>query len=179
MSIEVYEVQSAALADGVYYCKKQQLLAAGWQAGHGDKFENYDDNIVEVLNLLENNTPADYTRALAAGDRIAAWEYRDCDGTVVRVGRPITPDVRMARTTEAAGASQQITCNLIANDGETVIESGLGSNIEVHFKPTKNSDLNDASPRFSAEEYLFGQWISGKWYYVAAPDSTEDCANPP
>ncbi len=182
MSLEILEVQSTALAPGVYNCYKQKLLAAGWEPGSGDKFADFeaeDPIVVEVLNVIENDLLADYTHMLAVGDRIAAWQFKDSLGITHWVGIPIVPPVRMARTTEAAGASQQITCNLIANDGETEIASGLGSGIEVYFKPTDNADINDSSPRFANDDYLFAENISGKWWYVAAPQGNEDCNNPP
>lgn len=227
MSIKIYKILSAALANGVYSCQEQCLLATGWEAGHGDKFDNppawivdhdyiagvmvtgsedkfYKSksihhstsenepgvginwencweliNPVEILNLLENYTVGDYTRALAAGDRMMAWPSKDCAGNSVLIGRPITPDVRMARTTEDAGGSQHITCNLIANDGETEIESGLGSGIEVYFKPTNAVNMNNASPKFANDNYLFVQNINGKWLFVDVPQSLEECANPP
>jgi len=177
-AIEIFEVQSAAAADGVYNCYKQKLLASGWQAGHGDKFADYDTVSVQVFNLIENNTVMAYEEALAKHDRIAAWEVMDDGGNTHWVGMPLTPSVREARTTEAAGASTSITCNLIDNDGETEIESGLGSGIEVYFKPTDGADLNASSPRFADDDYLFVQNISGKWWYVAAPQGNEDCNNP-
>lgn len=177
--MEIFKVQSAALAPGVYNCYQQQLLATGWEPGSGDKFDDFDTTIVEVFNVIENSTLVDYTPALAFGDRIAAWQFKDSLGLTHWVGTPIVPPVRMARTTESAGGSQQLTCNLIANDGDTEIESGLGSAIEVYFKPTNDKDLNESSPRFAAEDYLFAENISGKWWYAAVPQGTEDCANPP
>jgi len=186
MSIEIYEVQSAALADGVYVCYKQCLLATGWEAGHGDKFEDVEVGDppapvpVEVLNLLESYTVPDYTRALAFGDRMIAWPLKDCAGTIVLVGRPITPDVRMARTTEDPGNSQWITCDLIANDGETQIQPPeLGGGIKVYFKPTNSANMNAVSPLFASGDYLFTQNINGKWWFVDVPQGKENCANPP
>ncbi len=174
MGIEVYEVQSAALGHGVYNCKKQQLLASGWQAGAGDKFEDYDETIIQVLNVIENDTLADYTPALAKGDRISAGEFRDCDGLVFRIGFPATPSVRMARTTKAAGEAQQITCNLMGNNGNE-ITTGLGSGIEVYFKPTNDADINAALPRLADDDYLFVQNIAGKWWCVTVLQASKDC----
>lgn len=179
MSIEIFEVQSAALAPGVYKCYRQQLLATGWEPGSGDKFDNFDTTVVEVLNVIENDILADYTPALAIGDRIAAWPFKDNLGIIHWVGKPAVPSVRMAQATEDAGDSQEIVCNLIANDGESEIEEGLGSGITVYFRPTDGVDMNSASPRFADLDYLFVENISGRWWYVAAPQANEDCANPP
>ena len=183
--IKIYKVQSASLADGVYTCVEQSLAAAAWEAGHGDKFEDAtagDPPVVvppvEVLNLLESSVGDDYTRALAVGDRIMAWSITDFSGSSVLVGKPITPDVRMARTTEAGGGSTHITCNLIANDGETEIESGLGSGIEVYFKTINAANMNQASPRFKNDDYLFAENINGKWFFVDVPDRCDNCYPP-
>lgn len=219
MSIEIYKVQSAALADGVYTCKQQCLLATGWEAGHGDKFEDmtatawltltlyyvrklvtnggytyrclightsgvFTDDLtagkwilipdlanVEVLNLVENDTLSTYTRALAVGDMIAAWVWIDCTGASKLVGIPITPSVRMVIAKESAPSAQQISCNLIANDGETEIESP----IDVYCKVCPNSNLSEAQPRLATGDYLFVQNISGKWWCVTIFTGNEDC----
>ncbi len=162
MGIWIFKVQSAAAADGVYNCYQQTV--------YGD----FGTTPVEVLNAVENDTLADYTPALAIGDRIAAWRMKNDAGTAHWVGIPIVPPVRMARTTEPAGASQQITCNLIANDGQTEITSGLGSGIEVYFRICTGGNINSASPRFKDDEYLFAENISGKWWYVAAAQASEN-----
>jgi len=177
MVIAIFEVQSAALADGIYNCYKQKLLASGWQAGHGDKFANADEEPVnvEVFNLVENDTVSGYERALAAGDRIAAWQWKDANGNSRWVGIPLVPSVRMARTTEAAGASTSINCNLIANDGVTEITSGLGSGITVYGRITEEGVFNEAQPRLANDDYLFAQNISGQWWFVTVCQRSEDC----
>ena len=166
MDMWIFKVQSATATDGVYNCYQQTM--------YGD----FGTTLVEVLNAVENDTLVDYTPALAVGDRIAAWRMKNDVGTVYWVGIPIVPPVRMARTAEAAQSSQQITCNLIANDGQTEIKSGLGSGIVVHFKICTGGNMNSASPRFNNNEYLFAENISGKWWYVAAAQASEnrDCA---
>jgi len=157
----LFEVQSATAADGIYNCLRQTT------------FGSFSTPVTEVLNLLENNTLANYTPALAAGDIIAAWRMADENGTMRWVGFPLVPSVRMARTTETAGEEQQITCNLIANDGKTEITSGLGSAIEFYGKICGGENLNSASPDFSDNEYLFGVPISGKWHIVTVFMSSE------
>ncbi|MFQ5769756.1 MAG: hypothetical protein ACE5HX_04415 [bacterium] len=175
MSLTIFEIQSAAAADGVYNCYKQKLLASGFEAGHGDKFADFDTVAVEVLNLIENDTISEYERALALHDRMAAWEVKDDDGSFRWIGIPITPSVRRAKTTQAAGNSTSIMCNLIENDGETEIVSGLGSDITVYFSVTINGNLNEAVPRLDAGDYVFVQNISGRWWCVAVFQKSEDC----
>ena len=175
MSMEIFEVQSAALAPGVYNCYKQKLLEAGWGPGSGDKFDDFDITVVEVLNVIENDTLVDYTRMLAAGDRIAAWQFKDGVGITHWVGIPVVPSVRRAKTTEPAAGSSNITCNLYANDGETEIDSGLGSGIEVYCHVTMNADLNEAVPRLATGDDIFVQNIAGKWWCTTVFQSSEDC----
>jgi len=161
----LFEVQSAAAADGIYNCYRQTVFGV------------FGPPMIEVLNAVENNTLEDYTPALVPGDTIAAWQTPDENGTMRWVGFPMVPSVRMARTTEAAGAEQQITCNLIANDG-TERTSGLGSNVEIHGKVCGEENLNSASPLFNDNEYLFAGHISGIWYVVGVFMSSEprECA---
>ena len=161
--ISMFQVQSITAADGIYLCRKQ-TLAGGWGT--------YE---FEVLNLIENDTITAYTPMLAFEDRIAAWEMADENGAERWVGVPIVPSVRMARVTEASPNSQQITCNLIANDGETEITSGLGSAIEVFCKITEDVNLNAAVPRFKDNDYLFVQNISGKWWCTQLFQASENC----
>jgi len=160
--LSIFQVQSVTAVDGVYLCFRQ-TLAGGWGTDE-----------IEVLNLIENDTLASYTPMLAYQDRIAGWQTVDENGTSRWVGMPVTPSVRMARTTEAAGASTSITCNLIANDGETEILSGLGSAIEVYFRVCTSDNMNGASPRFNDNDYLFVQNISGKWWCVGVAQGSEN-----
>lgn len=90
MDMWIFKVQSATATPGVYNCYQQTL--------YGD----FGTMLIEVLNAVENNTLADYTPALAVGDRIAAWRMKNDVGTAHWVGIPIVPSVRMARATEAA-----------------------------------------------------------------------------
>lgn len=159
----IFKVQSATAAPGIYNCF-QQTAPGVW-----------DTSTVEVLNLVENDTLEDYTPALAVEDRIAAWLTKDEAGTDRWVGIPNTSPVRMARTTEAAGASQQITCNLILNDGETE-----GPEIEVHCRITRDItsteyNLNQALPRLATGDYIFVENISGKWWCVTVFQVNEIC----
>jgi len=160
--IRIFQVQSITNADGVYNCYAQ-LSSGLWGT------TNY-----EVLNLHENNTLSDYTPMLAFEDTVIGWQGMDENGTVRWVAIPNVPDVRMARTTEAAPADTKITCNLIAADGETEITSGLGSAIEVHVKSTLNANMDEASSRFANGEYLFAQNTQGKWWYVTTMQASEN-----
>lgn len=179
MSIEIFEVQSVGLADGVYKCYKQCLLESGWESGDGNKFKNFDEEpaLVEILNVIENDTLPDYTPMLAKGDKIVAWEFTGCTGLSHRMGIPVVPSVRMAKVKEDAPASQQVICNLIANDGETErVSPELGSGITVYCKFCPAAvNLNEASPRLQSGDYIFVQNISGKWWCAAVFRGTEDC----
>ncbi|MDD5327407.1 MAG: hypothetical protein PHY02_06285 [Phycisphaerae bacterium] len=156
--METYEVQSEALGYGIYNCHKQILSPTAWQAGVGDKFEDYilpgeeGPVIIEVLNLKENYVAAG-DRALAVGDRIAAYPLTDCLGHSRLVGIPLTPDVRMAVLAAAPGGSQQIICNLVSMDTGLEITSGLGAGIIVNFKTTMEASVNAINPAL--------QWTSG------------------
>ncbi len=167
--LSIFEVQSASAVEGVYNCYRQTT------------YGSFGPPSIEVLNIVENK-PFFSGNALAVGDRISAWQMPNDEGTMHWVGHPATPSVRMARTTAAAGGSSpnRIRCNLVANDGETEITSGLGSNIWVYFKITNETDapntyLNAALPRFANNDYLFVQNIGGKWWHVAILQGSENC----
>lgn len=163
--IAIFQVQSAADADGVYNC--YQMLSSGV----------FGSTNIEVLNLIENDTLSSYEPALAYEDRIAAWKMQDAGGAMRWVGVPLVPSVRMARATEPSGAKNNITCNLVANDGETEITSGLGSGITVYFRVNQNDAEypNAAEPEFADNDYLFVQNISGKWWCVTTLAQHEPC----
>ncbi len=175
--IKIYEIQSAALADGAYNCYEQCLLASAWGAGHGDKFKNAATApvSVEVFNLLESETVSGYSRALATGDRMMAWEITDCSGEARFVGRPVTPDVRRAKVTEAPDTTDHITCNLYANDGATEVTSGLGSAIEAYFEICFGTALNAATPKLQSGDDIFVVNLSGKWWCVTTAQKRTNC----
>ncbi len=166
---------SAALADGVYICHEQTLKSAGWTAGHIDKFKDANTDNVEVLNLQENDTVGAYEEALAKGDKMMAWEWRDSLGNSKWVGQPLTPSVRRVRTTAGAGADNNIVCNLIANDGESEILAVLGAGVTVYFSATEGMDVDSAIPLLADDDYLFAQNISGKWHCVTVLQAKKNC----
>jgi len=163
----LFEVQSAAAADGIYVCYKQTTWGV------------FAPPEIEVLNLVENDTITDYTPALALGDKIAASQMKDSEGTLRWAGFPLVPSVRMIRTTEDAGNNQQLTCNMVP-DGEVELSSpDLGSNIEVYWKVcgglvAADKYLSNASPRFSDNDYSFAVNISGKWHCVGVAQAEEN-----
>ncbi|KKK93546.1 hypothetical protein LCGC14_2691790, partial [marine sediment metagenome] len=92
--LKIFEVQSAAIGDGVYNCYEQTLDATEWDDTVGDdKFDDKNIDSVEVLNLLENDTIGDYTPALGLYDRLQCWRWTDDEGNRRWVGIPIVNPV--------------------------------------------------------------------------------------
>ncbi len=169
-----YEIIDEAIGAGVYICKRLVLDGSKWTATSGDRFIDAGEDPVEILNLLENNVISGAESALAAGDRMIAYDITDGDGVTHYVGRPITPEVRMAKVTEDAPDREYIICNLFGNDSAE-IESGLGSGIHVYRKvPGEASNYNVIAPRFENGSILFCENIRGKWYWVQIPYSSKD-----
>jgi len=181
--IEIFEIREAALGGGWYNCYKLKLLASAWSAANGDKFAYAEEEpvFVAVFNVLEMGVSSAAERMLAPGDRIKAWDYTDCSGIARKMGMPLTPGVRMVRAKEGSGAKiESIECNLIANDGVTEIEEGLGSGVEVYCPISMHDwdfELNMASPYIHQYDYLFAQCIKGKWRCATVFSPLKYCPN--
>lgn len=166
VAIGIYKVldELAVPVDGVYLCNKQ-TAAGGWSATEH-----------EVLNLIENDTVAAYTPALAKNDRIMAWESKDAAGAVKLVGIPVTSSVRRCKTTQPAPNSKQITCNLYANDGVTEITGAdLGAGIPVDCATTEAANLNATLPRLKSEQDIFAGNLSGRWWCTTVFQASKNC----
>ncbi len=177
--IRIFEVQSAldTPSDGIYKCFEQTLDATEWADTAGDdKFDDKDAVEVEVLNLLESNPAATYAAYLSPGDRIAAWQTKDDEGTNRWIGIPIDLGrTRRARTRAAAGAATTIACNLINPRDGLEITSGLGSNITVNFDVAGGGDLNSCIPRIPNDFDITVTNIEGVWYCTTIFQTSEDC----
>ena len=173
--IQIYEVQSAAIGAGVYVCKRLDLDSSKWSSASGDRFIDAGEDPVEIFNIFENDFISGGEPALAAGDRMMAYDVTDGDGVTHYIGKPITPEIRLAKMTENAPDRDYIICNLIANNGLTEIDSGLGSGIKVYRKvPGENSDYDEINPRFENDDFLFCENIQGVWYWVQVPIPVRD-----
>jgi len=162
----VYKVISAATGDGVYNCNSGELDASEWSDTSGDpKLTSFSGPSLEVLNLLENHVNPTYARALAYSDKIFAWRVLDNVADVRWIGIPLVPSVRKVITTEAAPASDHITCNLFDED-DAEITSGLGSGIEVYANICGGVNLDAATPRIADNDVLIAVNIKGKWYFT-------------
>lgn len=175
-NIKIFEVQSAATGDGVYNCHEQKLLSAEWEGTSGNsKVSDVDEpEEIEVLNLEEFDPIADYERALAIGDLIKAWRWKDDEGTMRWVGLPCGPVVRGAITTQAAPADTKITANLYKHDG-TEITGGLGSGIDVYCDIAGGGNLNTAIPRLEGNQPMSVYNEGGKWWCTTIFQASEVC----
>lgn len=176
--IRIVEVQNVTdLGDGVYNCYRQTLDATDWTDTAGaDRFDDKDSTSVEVFNLLENHVESTYTRGLAKGDRMYAWQWPDDEGNSRWAGTPLTPRARMFRTTEAATGNTQITCNVLLNGGSEASESAdILYNVEVYCRISGGSVLSSAIPRLANDEYLEAEHIRGKWWCTTVFQTSEDC----
>lgn len=176
VDIRIFEVQSSATGDGVYNCYEETFDATDWTDTAGaDRFDDKDATSVEVLNLLEHHTHATYARALAVGNRIAAWKMTDDENTARYVGIPIGPynegRVMMARTQAVAGGTLSISVKLCDQDG-----SEIGSAFDVACKVSGSATgLNAAIPRLASGDYIFVTNIAGTWYCHQTFQTSEDC----
>jgi hypothetical protein len=132
-------------------------------------------NAIEVLNLFENDPIADYTAALGSYDRLLTWRLHDDEGNTRRVGIPMEPVVRRVKTTEAATANEQITCNLILRNGNEAASNELGSSIEVYVNISGGSALNAAVPRLADDDEMLAVNIAGKWWATNLFAASQDC----
>jgi len=166
IATKVFVVVSSATGNGVYVCYEQKLLSAEWEDTGGDpKFDDKEEEPteVEVLNLLEfNPVDTDYEPALAAGDLIQAWQFKDDEGTTRWISLPCVSDVRRAITTQAAPADTKITANLYDHAG-VEITSGMGSEITVHCNISGGGNLDKAIPRLIDNQDIDVYCEQGIW----------------
>ena len=76
---KIFEVQSAAIGDGVYNCYEQIVINAAWDdTSEASKIGDKDEEpvAVKVLNLAEHNPNAGQYN-LVEGDVLAAWQVID------------------------------------------------------------------------------------------------------
>ena len=172
----IFEVQSAGTGDGIYNCYRQSIDATEWADTAGDdKFDDLDTTSVEVFNAFENDPEATYTDALATKDRLLAWRLTDDEGNARWVGTPIAGgQVRMARTTAAAGATTTIACNLVGQDGSE-ISSGLGSGITVYCSVAGGGNLNAAIPRLAENDFIYVTNLNGVWCCTTVFQKSQEC----
>ncbi len=177
IKIKIFEVQSAGTGDAIYNCYEQTLDATNWANTAGaDKFNDLNSTGVEVMNLKENDPVADYTPALTLYDRIAAWQWRDDEGTLRWVGLGLSPDVRMVRAAEAAPAADNMTCNIILMNNVEAGGGELGFNVQVHAKFSGvGNTLDVATPYLANDDYDFAVNLQGTWYFDHAFHTWDVC----
>ncbi|MDD5327408.1 MAG: hypothetical protein PHY02_06290 [Phycisphaerae bacterium] len=164
----LFEALSVTESNGIYTCNTQTA------------FGLFGAPTAEVLNLFESQTvEEDYEPALAAGDRMMAFQTSNAAGTPHWVGVPLTPAVRMARLVAPPDASQEVLCNLVSCEGVERM-SGLGSGITVHFKITRDKELNqwnipNSSPRLVEGEYIFVENLRGVWWKAQTSQCAKSC----
>jgi len=164
---------SAATSYGAYYCYEQTLKADEWEDTDGDdKLDDKDTIGVEVLNLLETDSVADYTPMLGLYDRITAWKMTDDEGNKRWVGMPLVNSVRQVRATEEAGDFDHITSNLLLNNGVEAAESELGYHIEVYARICYGAALSAAEPRIANSQWLTAHNEQGKWWFDTVFNTT-------
>lgn len=174
--LRIFEVQSAAAGDGIYNCYRQTLDATEWDDVTGvDKFDDFDANLIEVLNLRENDPVAAYTPALALYDRLICWKMIDDEGGGRWIGVPIVQGPRPAKTTADAGGGLTIVCNLILNNGVEAAGGELGLGITVNCAISGGAALNATIPRLENNEIIMVENIQGNWQCSTKFQATEDC----
>jgi hypothetical protein len=101
---KIFEVISNADGSGVYNCHEQKIIPANWTGGDADKFEEKNDDSVEVLNLYENCPTAANQHDLAAGDRLIALQLPGVSTTqdILEIMRYSSSDV-LALVDDASG----------------------------------------------------------------------------
>ena len=177
---KIYEVQSVATGDGLYNCYLQNIDATDWTDTAGTtrfiEAEESPEGVV-ILNLLEAQVHSTYQRGLARYDKIWGWSRLDDEGNAIVVGMPIVPHARLFKTTEAATANGQITCNAILSDGtEAASADDILYEIELYADISHGTALNEAAPRLEDDEYVLAQHIRGKWWMTTKYQGTGDCS---
>jgi len=185
--VRIYEVIEKATSAAWYKCRELVLVAANWDAVDGDKFAyTASTELISVLCTEEYGGSTTH-RSLAKGDRMFVWDYTDCRGTTFKVGVRLTPDARIFKTTEGVtySDSNEIECNIIANDGTTEITTpDLGSVINVVCPLSMNSyllDISDASPRLESVaeggDFFFASFTGRRWRCLTTFWINKDCLN--
>jgi len=176
--INIYKILSAGIGAGIYTVQKQELVASHWSWTYSNKFQDTEDDPVEILHLGESNFISGGQPALAAGDLMMGWPYRNSDGTTYLVGKSLMPDVRLAVLTEDPADEPSVTCNLVGYDLQE-ITSGLGAGIEVYIKSTEESDnVEDVSPVTEEDRFIFVENVQGRWFWVQVVTAKSNCGNP-
>ena len=161
-----FEVQNVTdLGWGVYNCKEQLFETADWTSeASGNRFNNKNDNLVEVFNLLENRPVAGYNRALGRYDLLHATLLVDDDNIKRWMGISIVNPVRRFKTTEAATADGHITCNMMLNNGiEAASAADIVYNVEIYCNIHGAAALDAALPDLVSGGYLEAINEQGIW----------------
>lgn len=116
-------------------------------------------------------------------DTLQRYGFSDSTGHITRPAPPTAVTERMvyrARATEAAGATDHITCNLIEADGTEVDSGEFGYEIEIYFDISGGSALNEALPRLADDEYIqcFQSYHTDatlRWYGIPPWQASIDC----
>ena len=174
----VFEVQSTGTGDGIYNCYEQSLDATEWADTAGDdKFADINTGEVEVFNLFENDSVADYKEALVAGDRLIVFRWEDDEGNKRLCGIPIGGGgggggsyVRRAKTQEAAPADTAISVKIVNAD-----DTEVGAAFDVNCEIAGGGNLNDAIPRLESGDYISIYNQGGKWFCTTVFQVSENC----
>ncbi len=163
-TVQLYSVIEALDVIGAYTCRRAYFTSLG----------DNDYGVVATPSVIVNNyrevcwmagtPPSPWYPELVPGDLIAVWTHTQ-DIYSRLVGLPVYGPTRWARTTEAATANYEITCNLYDVTG-TEITSGEGSGIEVVANIVGGTALNAAIPRLADDTDMLVHNDRGVWYFV-------------
>lgn len=165
----IFSVQNiTALGWGVYNCYEQVFDKDDWAStAAGNRFGNKNTDAIQVFNLLENYPVAGYNRALGRYDLLQAVPHYDDKLNFRWMGIPVVPPVRRFKTTEAATANEQITCNMILNNGvEAASADDIVYNVEVYVHIHGGAALDEALADLVSAGYLHAINEQGIWRCV-------------
>jgi len=170
VNIKIFEVQSTASGYGVYNCHEQTLDATEWEDTTGNrKFDDKNNDNIEVLNLYEANPGTSYTAALGKYDLLAAWQMTDDEGNTRYIATPLSNSIRQVKATEdgpgSAPESSSVTCNLILADGNEAASDELGYHIEVYGRSYNAFNYNQCVPRIKTGEIYYAFNENGTWRF--------------
>ena len=175
---EIFEVIEAGTGYGIYSCQKKKLISDEWDdTDSEDKLANdySEGSNADVMNLEENDPVAVYTPALGKYDRLLTWLIFDSNNVCRRLGIPLVTTPRLARAVSDAGASTDLTCNLILNNGNPAQVAELGYHITVYARIKGGGNLNGAVPKIESGDDMMVVNRQGRWEFATDFQGVEVC----
>jgi len=134
-------------------------------------------NAINSLNSFSGDACIRVTRSVSG--YTFTLDLDQLNARIIKGGSSANSTIKRAITTEAAGASTSITCNLYDGNGAE-ITSGEGSAIEVYCSVIGGGNLNAAVPRLEDNDDLFVVQLpysstATRYYCVSLFQASQEC----